>query len=515
MIPQNYKSDFKFLMRRYKRVKGSDKLTAVPFPDCDWRLRLTTQHSVRRYEAAYIGGVMTNCARTDDGALIVMMDNHGLSCGELRYEFHFETVDPAMASGTADLYAPGSTGIMLTSDAGCTCGGLIDVQVLAPIYGIDKIVDELRRPIDDAADRAETAADKAETAAVKAEAASKKGSMTELPFLFVPDLGWAEEPKDGTIGFVRDESVFRRYDADSTEWIVIGPEDGGYNELYDDGEIRASRKVRFRCFNTIYRFTGRWLVNVALEQYGEPLRASAKTPSIHAQPGIAYRNAGYIRVPATVQYGTCRVSLKDIFIQRTTEELIPLSQGVAEAPRHDQDRIDVDQEADDVVISHRVDGLPSALSYTGLTSPYVACRYNSKGWKIFYPVYKHFGIDGPSAEDIKISITGEFSQRRFQIASRSEKDVEAQVWRRNRSRNGTPRYLAAQGFPLKKKDIYRWKNINQGAGLKVPRKCDLIRVRYCLGREKRKKSSWVYFHMSQSNNSPEFRLRPAKQIKWA
>lgn len=135
MYKQNYKSDIKFVMRRYKCVAGKEELTPVPWPeDIDWRVLLKTPHSAKSYEASCRGGVMRNCAKTEDGGILIVMDKHGLSPGELHYEFLFELPDPLMTSGIADLYKPGSTGIMLTTDATCECGGIIDVAIVADIY---------------------------------------------------------------------------------------------------------------------------------------------------------------------------------------------------------------------------------------------------------------------------------------------------------------------------------------------------------------------------------------------
>lgn len=170
MYKQNYKSDFKFVMRRYRCVAGKEELTPVPWPeDIDWRLLLKTPHSAKSYEASCRGGVMRNCAKTEDGGILIVMDKHGLSPGELRYEFRFELPDPLMASGIADLYKPGSTGIMLTTDATCECGGLVDVAVLADMYKGEPFrysdftpeqLEDLRRPAQEAAEKA-TQTDKA------------------------------------------------------------------------------------------------------------------------------------------------------------------------------------------------------------------------------------------------------------------------------------------------------------------------------------------------------------------
>ena len=170
MYKQNYKSDFKFAMRRYKCAAGKEELTPVPWPeDVDWRVLLKTPHSAKAYEASCRGGVWSNCEKTDDGGILIAMDKHGLSPGELRYEFHFELPDPVMASGIADLYKPGSTGIMLTADASCECGGLVDVAVLADMYKGEPFrysdftteqLEDLRRPAQEAAEKA-TQTDKA------------------------------------------------------------------------------------------------------------------------------------------------------------------------------------------------------------------------------------------------------------------------------------------------------------------------------------------------------------------
>lgn len=179
MYKQNYKSDFKFVMRRYKCAAGKEELTPVPWPeDVDWRVLLKTPHSAKAYEASCRGGVLNNCEKTDDGGILIAMDKHGLSPGELRYEFHFELPDPVMASGIADLYKPGSTGIMMTTDASCECGGLVDVAVLADMYKGEPFrysdftpeqLEDLRRPAQEAADEATEAVSALESAVSDAE----------------------------------------------------------------------------------------------------------------------------------------------------------------------------------------------------------------------------------------------------------------------------------------------------------------------------------------------------------
>lgn len=164
MFKQNYKSDFKMVMRRYQCTEGAEELTPVPFPtDVDWRLLLRTPNSAKSYVVSCRGGVMTNCARTEDGGIMVSMDNHGLAPGELRYEFHFELPDTTMRTQIADIYKPGSTGIMLTADATCGCGGIVDVAVLAAMYKGDPFryedftveqLEGLRRPAEEAAEEA-------------------------------------------------------------------------------------------------------------------------------------------------------------------------------------------------------------------------------------------------------------------------------------------------------------------------------------------------------------------------
>ena len=179
MYKQNYKSDFKFVMRRYKCAAGKEELTPVPWPeDVDWRVLLKTPHSAKAYEVSCRGGVWSNCEKTDDGGILIAMDKHGLSPGELRYEFHFELPDPVMASGIADLYKPGSTGIMMTTDASCECGGLVDVAVLADMYKGEPFrfsdftteqLEDLRRPAQEAADEAAEAVSALENAVSDAE----------------------------------------------------------------------------------------------------------------------------------------------------------------------------------------------------------------------------------------------------------------------------------------------------------------------------------------------------------
>lgn len=168
----HYKSDFKLF------EQGCD--FGVPF-----RFRYTAGLGAS-YEATHVDGVYTNCRLTDDGRLMVIFDNHGLTPGQLVCERHFYLTDQDYHDGICDLWDKRPVGITL--GIGQTEGTDIDVQ-LPPYYQqgepgapfryedfTPEQIAELQRPATDAAAVANEAAAKASDAATKANTAASKAS---------------------------------------------------------------------------------------------------------------------------------------------------------------------------------------------------------------------------------------------------------------------------------------------------------------------------------------------------
>lgn len=98
----NYKSDFKLI--------ESGGSYDVPFT-FDYH----TWDKCKPYRASHIDGVYTNCRLLEDGKLLVVFDQHGLSVGELKCERHFYLTDADFADGVCNLVTVESTGVMLVT----------------------------------------------------------------------------------------------------------------------------------------------------------------------------------------------------------------------------------------------------------------------------------------------------------------------------------------------------------------------------------------------------------------
>lgn len=109
----HYKSDFKLF------EKG--ELHTAPF---EYEYSTTFGRS---YKASYIEGVYTNCRLLDDGRLMVIFDNHGLTPGILRVTRRYYLTDNDYHDGVCHLVSKEETGVILT--AGKTDECEVEVQV--------------------------------------------------------------------------------------------------------------------------------------------------------------------------------------------------------------------------------------------------------------------------------------------------------------------------------------------------------------------------------------------------
>lgn len=109
----HYKSDFKLF------EKG--ELHTDPF---EYEYSTTFGKS---YKASYLDGVYTNCRMLDDGRLMVIFDNHGLSQGILRVTRRYYLTDNDYHDGVCHLVSKDETGVILTTGKTDECE--VEVQV--------------------------------------------------------------------------------------------------------------------------------------------------------------------------------------------------------------------------------------------------------------------------------------------------------------------------------------------------------------------------------------------------
>lgn len=286
----NYKSDFDAILR-LTDCEGND----LGWPKFDWKAKFYTFSLSNVFTASCIGGVTENCYN-DGGGIHVVFDNHKLAIGSLQCEITVELPDGRYSDGYHRVVTPEPLDIELVKGRGdCPSTRAVAVVTL-PVLG------ELTR------------------ADVEAMLAGKQDKR-ELTFGFMKDSNaedWAEEHPDG-VWFSRDEGVFYR----NGELAEAGEE--CYNEVAEDGTVRANTRMVFRCNDTRYRFTGRELVNLDWAT-GGAMRRVFRVPTLNAHPWLFYLDRGYITVHASIP---CRISLKGLYwLEAGTDyyERIPLSE---------------------------------------------------------------------------------------------------------------------------------------------------------------------------------------------
>lgn len=286
----NYKSDFDAILR-LTDCEGND----LGWPKFDWKAKFYIFSLSNVFTASCIGGVTENCYN-DGGGIHVVFDNHKLAIGSLQCEITVELPDGRYSDGYHRVVTPEPLDIELVKGRGdCPSTRAVAVVTL-PVLG------ELTR------------------ADVEAMLAGKQDKR-ELTFGFMKDSNaedWAEEHPDG-VWFSRDEGVFYR----NGELAEAGEE--CYNEVAEDGTVRANTRMVFRCNDTRYRFTGRELVNLDWAT-GGAMRRVFRVPTLNAHPGLFYLDRGYITVHASIP---CRISLKGLYwLEAGTDyyERIPLSE---------------------------------------------------------------------------------------------------------------------------------------------------------------------------------------------
>lgn len=342
--------------------------------------------------------------------------------------------------------------------------------------------------------------------AMSAGQAKALSMLSPLPFTF-SDGGTTPYNLEGIVVY---STHYKRFYRDGQ---LISPEELGYNETTESGEIMASTKRLFICGNKHYRFTGRDFVNVETERNPDQ-RLVRRAPSINAHPGLAYADRGIIRLPQPGPNAgdSVEISLAGLYWQENgSSERQPLS----DLPIHTYtDKIScdltVEKEGDKVVVTRTRD-LGDPLTHVShlwieLLSideqdGYIGVRYDSSGRKIFYRGHKHF----PSAKykvNRKLLASDIKRYVRFGNNGRGSKScqlsyaggglrMQVQVWAKTRVRYRSNSYGYYDDNGLTHKYQWHWKDAD---GAIVRRKTCLVRVRKRA--MKGAWSDWCYFHIS-------------------
>lgn len=457
-IPVYYKSDFDFILQVFDKT-GKEVFVG----DMDFIASFRTFSLTRPFVASRERGQLSNCFIEPDGRLHVVAKDHGLPPGQLKCELLVRIPDSIYPDGMRKDFTPGPVGICLTEDAG-----------------------EPAMPL------------KARLTTIWVNA----GTNGTLPFVF------EEKHKDSdmeTVYYDRGTGVFYR----GRE--VIPASEGTYNETAIDGMTRASTTSEFRCGQTVYRHTGRELVNTAIERNPDQ-RLVRRAPSINAHPGLAYADRGIIRLPQPGPNAgdSIEISLAGLYWEEGAEAPRPLS----DLPIHtytDKDSCDltVEKEGDKVVVTRtancygfpRVSHLWIDLLSIDEKDGYIGVRYDSSGRKIFYRGHKHF----PAAKhklNQRLFVSEIQRLLRFYKDERGFKGcslayvgkglrVQMQVWTKTRVRYRSIDYGYYDDNGITHKYQWHWKDAD---GVSFRRKTGLVRVRKRV--IKGAWSDWCYFHVS-------------------
>lgn len=457
-IPVYYKSDFDFILQVFDKT-GKEVFVG----DMDFIASFRTFSLTRPFVASRERGQLSNCFIEPDGRIHVVAKDHGLPPGQLKCELLVRIPDSIYPDGMRKDFTPGPVGICLTEDAG---GPAMPLKARLTTIWVNA------------------------------------GTNGTLPFVF------EEKHKNSdmeTVYYDRGTGVFYRGGE------VIPASEGTYNETAIDGATRASTTSEFRCGQTVYRHTGRELVNTAIERNPDQ-RLVRRAPSINAHPGLAYADRGIIRLPqpAFRAGDSIEISLAGLYWEEGAEAPRPLS----DLPIHtytDKDSCDltVEKEGDKVVVTRtancygfpRVSHLWIELLSIDEQDGYIGVRYDSSGRKIFYRGHKHF----PSA---KYKVNQRFFVSEIQRLLRFYKDergfkgcslayvgkglrVQMQVWTKTRVRYRSIDYGYYDDNGITHKYQWHWKDAD---GVSFRRKTGLVRVRKRV--IKGAWSDWCYFHVS-------------------
>lgn len=475
MRKEYYKNDFTCPLRLLDRdgaevLVGGHDFTAVFVTGSPAAFHPAVGRQTSRYEASRVGGREVNCKVGTDGRVTAVFDNHRLPPGLLQCELTVLVPDGTYPDGTRRDVFTGPVGVLLSLEQVRGGGDPDGFLRLAYAQGV----------------------------------VPPNVELSPLPFTFSYG-GTTPYNLEGIVVYSTHDKRFYR------DGQLISPEECGYNETTESGEIMASTKRLFICGNKHYRFTGRDFVNVETERNPDQ-RLVRRAPSINAHPGLAYADRGIIRLPqpAFRAGDSIEISLAGLYWEEGAEAPRPLS----DLPIHtytDKDSCDltVEKEGDKVVVTRtancygfpRVSHLWIDLLSIDEKDGYIGVRYDSSGRKIFYRGHKHF----PSA---KYKVNQRFFVSEIQRLLRFYKDergfkgcslayvgkglrVQMQVWTKTRVRYRSIDYGYYDDNGITHKYQWHWKDAD---GVSFRRKTGLVRVRKRV--IKGAWSDWCYFHVS-------------------
>lgn len=483
----NRDSDFDFILLLFDRAGRP-----LPWPSYDWTARFTTDGFGRPVTASYTGGVCTGCFN-DRGRIHIVADGHTLGCGMLRVEFTALIPDAAYPDGTRRVTEPATLGIEVVPGAGgCPCPGTMEAALSLPVIPVPQL-EELE------ALRERTA------------------SLEPLPFIF--DRVRDDTPPEA-VTFRRGDTCFRRAGQ------PVPPGEGTYNEEAPDGSPVASTRRLFVCGQTVYRHSGRELINIAIERNPGQKRIR-KRPCTDSHPGILYLDKGVISVrnlPFDNDTRRGSVSLSGLYLHEDVGRLTPLSElkiykgeGV-KSYSLDGDVLSYELKDDgdrsfSIGIGESLHGCIFGSGHP-FGEPAIGVRYDREGRKIFYRTHACLPRKAVTPIDITeakaalkptlISDTPGSGGYRPDF-SLVPADWEVQVWLRNR--HGCGPISAVEGKGLRHRTYrhqWRWRRVVCPNYASYPYR--LVRTpklyyRSCLVRVRRhdyrgRRSAWLYLHMN-------------------
>lgn len=451
----NYKSDFEIT------VALTDSYgDPVAWPNCNWSACFYTQSKIYQYKASRYCDTYTNCYAGSDNMMHFIFDSHHLGKGRLNMEVHLRLPDKQYHDGFRDLYLPAKQ---------------LDFELVDGIGDDDpKIVEKFVFPY------------------VKTE------FDAALPFLFGRVQFAKFERFPGVAFYDWKLKMFFR----DKELIPPGP--GSYNQVSDDHPSGgASTRMLFTCGNRIYRFTGKELIDVAVERNPDQ-RLCHRVPTPGAQPGLAYLDRGFISVNGFSLKELWQIPLKGMYLDCHTSEdrtapwkhrRIPLSSLEVES-RNAEAFIT----GNDTLVIRNIGYKPVVrlLLPTGYRKGrYIGVKYTGSGDKIFYIGYQMTPqekvVAPPTAKEVRFLF---HADKRIYACPPS--NVRTQVWKQNRTKIGS---WKTEGDEMVRNvdRQFRWRHIIHAGRLKTTMNKALFRVSVRRGGVW---SDWAYFHVFRNSTKP-------------
>lgn len=484
----NYQSDFDFL---YTPIDCRGETVMFPAPGVDWRVEFRTRDHCRTFTVSCVGGVCANCFN-DNGRIHVIAKDHGLAPGRLVGTMTLLSPNRTYPGGIQRIVNRQPVGIELLNGSACYDDPSPSADVVIPIVAVDG-----RQP---------------------------------LPFRFA-DFDDADTTVDDIcFDRFRDYDFFFRKGADG-RCEAIDPADGPYNIYAADGRIIANTDRLFICGHTVYRYTGRELVNVAVEQNPNQ-RLVTRTPSINAHPGLVYLDRGFIRMP--IYSGENRVPLDGLYCKFGTDHIVPLAEAVTGMEVHDAAGEEVNAEIIDNCVVFNIgefDSMTAGRMMARLSfdtegrfdgcETFIGVRYDTNGRKIFYQTAARPApepVRPPNLRDARERNIMEISGERSCYIAPPGGGYQTELWLKRRHGTGSKTRRAGLGLRKKWRHLrndrqWRWRRNRWG--MLINRNSFLMRMRHVSGN---RCSEWAYFHVNLrrfrlSGYANDITIRPAAQVR--